>query len=49
MAEGVETEEQKQVMKQAGCDYQQGYYYAKPLPMDEYLAFLEENRGGCIS
>ena len=31
IAEGVETKEQAQLLKQLGCNYQQGYYYAKPL------------------
>ena len=29
-SEGVETAEQKQILKDMGCDYIQGYYFAKP-------------------
>jgi len=32
VAEGVESLEQKELLKKMGCTYIQGYYYAKPLP-----------------
>ena len=37
VAEGVETQRQYEYMRDAGCDMIQGYYFDKPLPMDEYL------------
>jgi c-di-GMP phosphodiesterase len=37
-AEGVETKEYSEKLKQAGCDYLQGYYYSKPLPPDELMS-----------
>jgi len=43
LAEGVETEEQVRLLTDAGCSYAQGYFYAKPMPVPEFLAFLEEN------
>ncbi|PLY03696.1 MAG: hypothetical protein C0622_04080 [Desulfuromonas sp.] len=38
VAEGVEDEEQLTIMRQIGCTYIQGYYYARPLPADEVAA-----------
>ena len=42
VAEGVETEEQLSFLKENGCDYIQGYYYSRPLPEEEFIAFLEK-------
>ncbi len=35
--EGVESKEQLDILKAMGCDYIQGYYYAKPMPLDELI------------
>ena len=40
VAEGVETEKQKQMLIQKGTDYLQGYYFSKPLPEDQFLEYL---------
>lgn len=44
LAEGVETKEQKDFLKEAKCDVIQGYYYAKPMRMNEFeeLYILEK-------
>lgn len=41
IAEGVEQREQVQLLRKMGCDMIQGYYYSKPLPLDEFTEFLE--------
>ncbi|MDY0117019.1 MAG: EAL domain-containing protein [Sulfurimonadaceae bacterium] len=41
IAEGVETEEQKEFLLKEGCHNIQGYYYAKPLELEEFKTFLK--------
>lgn len=41
VAEGVETEEQVEGIKQLGIDYIQGYYYSKPLSKEDFIEFIE--------
>ena len=40
VAEGVETENQLQLLKDAGCDMVQGYYFSRPLPPQEFEELL---------
>lgn len=42
LAEGVETKEQAELLKEIDCDYAQGYYYAKPMPISEFRQFVQE-------
>ena len=41
IAEGVETEEQADFLKDIGCTMLQGYHFCKPLPFEEILARYE--------
>jgi len=43
LAEGVETEEQVALLKKAGCRFAQGFYYARPMPIPEFLEFLDHH------
>ncbi len=36
IAEGVETEEQRDLLLKAGCDYAQGYFFSKAVCADEF-------------
>ncbi len=40
IAEGVETEPQRAMLLAAGCDYGQGYLFARPMPATEFNRFL---------
>jgi EAL domain-containing protein (putative c-di-GMP-specific phosphodiesterase class I) len=40
IAEGVETEQQRDILAAAGCDYVQGYLFARPMPGKEFNEFL---------
>ena len=42
VAEGVETREQLDILKNAGCDLVQGYYFSRPLPPEEFEALIEK-------
>jgi len=41
VAEGVETVEQEKRLIEMGCEYAQGYYYAKPLSSSEFMNYLQ--------
>ncbi len=42
IAEGVETEEELQLVKKYGCDIIQGYYYSKPLELEQFEQFVQK-------
>lgn len=44
LAEGVETEEQVKLLRKIGCDNVQGYYYAKPMPVEDFFELLQKDR-----
>lgn len=43
IAEGVETREQADFLKENGCDFFQGYYFSRPVPQDQFEALLEQD------
>jgi EAL domain-containing protein (putative c-di-GMP-specific phosphodiesterase class I) len=40
IAEGVETAEQLQLLRESGCDQIQGFYFSGPVPADEFAGML---------
>ena len=42
VAEGVEEESQLMLLKERGCELIQGYYFSKPVPPEEFEAFIRE-------
>ena len=40
VAEGVETEQQHQLLMEAGCDHGQGYWYGRPMPPAQFEAWV---------
>ncbi|MDD5248421.1 MAG: EAL domain-containing protein [Rhodocyclaceae bacterium] len=42
VAEGVETEAQRDYLRKLGCDLLQGFLYSKPLPAQEIVAFVQD-------
>ena len=40
VVEGVETSEGLDVFSELQCDFIQGYYFSKPIPKDEFVAFI---------
>ena len=45
LAEGVETKEQVELLGKIGCDNVQGYYFARPMPQEDFFALLKKDRG----
>ena len=45
IAEGVETEEECKLLKEAGCDIIQGYYFSKPLPPEDFSKYAGNDKG----
>ncbi len=44
VAEGIETQESYDFLLHAGCTEAQGFWIARPLPLEEYLAFVRQDR-----
>jgi EAL domain-containing protein (putative c-di-GMP-specific phosphodiesterase class I) len=45
IAEGVETEQEAQLLRMLGCSYAQGWLYGRPMPQTEAIAWLARNAG----
>ena len=42
VAEGVETKEQLDRLGETGCDYVQGYYFARPMPAGDFERLMRD-------
>ncbi len=42
IAEGVETEEQRQFLLNSGCTHYQGYLFGRPAPIEQFEALLKQ-------
>ncbi len=43
VAEGIETKESLDRLKELNCRYGQGYYICKPLPAEQMFVWLQQN------
>jgi len=43
IAEGVETEAQRDSLTQYGCHAYQGYLFSRPLPLDDFVSFVKRS------
>lgn len=42
VTEGIETKEQIDFITRCGCQIAQGFYYSKPIPVEEFIVFANE-------
>lgn len=46
VAEGAETKAQVERLREVGCDYAQGYFFSRPLPIEKYEALMKQELAG---
>ena len=44
VAEGIETREQEEFLREKGCDYGQGYYFSRPLESEALMKFIKKSQ-----
>ena len=48
IAEGVETERQSDILRDAGVQFAQGYVFGKPMPMTDLAEFIRQRNGSSV-
>ena len=48
VVEGIETKEQLETMEKLGVDYIQGYYFSKPIPLNEFITFIHKKNAATL-
>jgi len=43
VGEGIETKQHYDYLRSLGCDYGQGYFMSKPIPVESFIAFCQQN------
>lgn len=49
VAEGINSKQDEQTLREFGCDIGQGFYYAKPMAFDDYLDWLSRLENGRLA
>jgi len=49
VAEGVETERQRQIVQDAGCELSQGFHFARPMSAREFVRWIEAQQRQALS
>jgi EAL domain-containing protein (putative c-di-GMP-specific phosphodiesterase class I) len=49
IAEGVETSEQLDFLKERACDEMQGYFFSRPMPTDAIPALLQAGAAAMVA
>jgi EAL domain-containing protein (putative c-di-GMP-specific phosphodiesterase class I) len=44
VAEGVETQDQADLLREQGCDEFQGFLFSRPVPPEQFIRFLEREK-----
>jgi len=42
VAEGIENQQQLDILRSLGCNYGQGYFFSQPLPLDKAIDFMKQ-------
>lgn len=45
LAEGIETKKQEEWLTRHGCDMGQGFYFSRPLPINDLITYLKNEKG----